>query len=79
MQDAKPLREWQGWEAGLGPGGVAVAGEVARFMVDNVEFQRFRRAMGSGMLGWSPAGITSPRRIFSCCLYLAGAGVMCAL
>ncbi|WIA08744.1 hypothetical protein OEZ85_008167 [Tetradesmus obliquus] len=73
LLDAKPLREWQGWEAGLGPGGVAVAGEVARFMVDNVEFQRFRRAMGSGMLGWSPAGITSPRRIFSCCLYLAGA------
>jgi hypothetical protein len=44
-------------------------------MTTNSEFQRFRRAMGSGILGWSPRGITSPRRIFSCCLYLAG-GVM---
>jgi hypothetical protein len=51
---------------------VAVAGEVARFMLTNSEFQRFRRSMGSGILGWSPRGITSPRRIFSCCLYLAG-------
>jgi hypothetical protein len=53
-----------------------VAGEVARFMTTNSEFQRFRRAMGSGILGWSPRGITSPRRIFSCCLYLAGAAVL---
>ncbi|KAF6260973.1 hypothetical protein COO60DRAFT_830876 [Scenedesmus sp. NREL 46B-D3] len=73
LLDAKPLAEWPGWESALGPGGVAVAGEVARFMQTNSDFQRFRRSMGSGILGWSPRGITAPRRIFSCCLYLAGA------
>ncbi|KAF8072749.1 TARBP1 [Scenedesmus sp. PABB004] len=64
---------WPGWDAGLGPGGAAVLGELLRFTRDNADFQRFRRAMGAGIAAWSPAGLTAPRRIFSTSLHLAGA------
>eukprot|EP00879_Flechtneria_rotunda_P026391 GHRR01028136.1.p1 GENE.GHRR01028136.1~~GHRR01028136.1.p1 ORF type:complete len:325 (+),score=76.36 GHRR01028136.1:725-1699(+) len=73
--DAKPLDSWPGWREGLGPGGIDIVGHVQRFMVENVDFQRFRRAMGQGILSWSATDVTSPRRIFSTALHLAGANV----
>lgn len=45
IMDAKPLDTWGGWREGLGPGGAEVLGELLRFMHDNMDFQRFRRAM----------------------------------
>lgn len=45
IMDIKPLSVWSGWREGLGPGGADVLGELLRFMHDNTDFQRFRRAM----------------------------------
>eukprot|EP00775_Hariotina_reticulata_P006297 gene6297-6532_t len=72
LLDQYPLQEWPGWQQGLGVGGCEVAAQVLRFMLENVEFQRFRKAMGAGILAWSPEDATNPRRIFSCTVHLAG-------
>jgi hypothetical protein len=70
--DAAPLHVWPGWSEGLGPGGVQLAEQALRFMVQNEDFQRFRNALGPGIADWSPVGATSPRRIFSTTTVTAG-------
>ena len=47
MLERKPLAEWPGWQAGLGPGGVELAGSLLRFMTTNLEFQVQRPAGAS--------------------------------
>lgn len=70
--DAKPLDTWPGWQKGLGEGGVAIVQALQRFFVQNLDFQRFRKNIGAGMLHWQPDSVVSPAGIFCSSLSLAG-------
>jgi len=72
LLEAQPLDSWPGWQAGLGAGGVEMVRSLQRFYCDNADFQRFRRAMGAGMLAWLPEDVATPAGIFCRSLSLAG-------
>lgn len=45
---------------------------LQRFYDGNLDFQRFRRSMGAGMMTWSPGSVVTPAGIFCTALSLAG-------
>ena len=60
------------WLSSFGVGGVALLSQMQRFMLENVDVTRLRRAMGPGIRAWQAEGCNTPRRVFCAGVQLAG-------